>query len=281
MLGGGLLPGKLTVVLGASGIGKTQLGIQFAHRGRLEEGQTGLIFDMTARGDSQNHADYARRLCHWELQEGSANGAVDLDRAWDSLAGRCDYLRVFDRAGRRVTARDLSEDDWHSWKKEQVRKLDRVIEFFYSNFAAGVRRCVIDGIEPTDTASNSIQFETFEYIYQQILHKDYDWLARDLFRAKFLANRSAVDRHAYDHRNIGCLMLCTSHEVLLDQLIDRPIQSGDVLSNANTIILMGKTRQGNQVGRALQIAKHRGSVCDESVRPFQIASTGIELLPIV
>ncbi len=31
MLGGGLLPGTLTVVLGATGIGKTQLGISFAN----------------------------------------------------------------------------------------------------------------------------------------------------------------------------------------------------------------------------------------------------------
>ena len=32
-LGGGLIPGTLTVVVGASGIGKTQLGLQFAHAG--------------------------------------------------------------------------------------------------------------------------------------------------------------------------------------------------------------------------------------------------------
>ena len=32
-LGGGLLPGTLTVVVGASGIGKTQLGLQFARAG--------------------------------------------------------------------------------------------------------------------------------------------------------------------------------------------------------------------------------------------------------
>jgi len=30
LLGGGLLPGRLAVVVGATGIGKTQLGLQFA-----------------------------------------------------------------------------------------------------------------------------------------------------------------------------------------------------------------------------------------------------------
>ena len=33
MLGGGLLPGTLTVVYGATGIGKTHLGLTFAHHG--------------------------------------------------------------------------------------------------------------------------------------------------------------------------------------------------------------------------------------------------------
>ena len=33
LLGGGLMPGTLTVVVGASGIGKTQLGLQFAAAG--------------------------------------------------------------------------------------------------------------------------------------------------------------------------------------------------------------------------------------------------------
>ena len=34
MLGGGLLPGTLTVVYGATGIGKTHLGLTFADHGR-------------------------------------------------------------------------------------------------------------------------------------------------------------------------------------------------------------------------------------------------------
>jgi KaiC/GvpD/RAD55 family RecA-like ATPase len=49
------------------------------------------------------------------------------------------------------------------------------------------------------------------------------------------------------------------------------------LSNANTIILMGKTREGNRMGRALHVAKHRGSACDESIVPFQISETGLIL----
>ncbi len=51
-LGGGLIPGTLTVVVGATGIGKTQLGLQFLSTSSTDE-RRGVIFDMTARGDSQ------------------------------------------------------------------------------------------------------------------------------------------------------------------------------------------------------------------------------------
>jgi len=81
----------------------------------------------------------------------------------------------------------------------------------------------------------------------------------------------------YDHRDVGCVLLYTTHEVMLDDLLERPLESGDVLSNANTIILMGKVREGNRMGRALHVAKHRGSACDDSIVPFEITSTGMQL----
>jgi hypothetical protein len=60
-------------------------------------------------------------------------------------------------------------------------------------------------------------------------------------------------------------------------LISRPIQSGDVLSNATTIILMGKVRNGNSIGRALCVAKHRGSACEDAILPFHINDMGVQL----
>ena len=39
MLGGGLLPGTLSVVYGATGIGKTHLGLTFANHGRAADGR--------------------------------------------------------------------------------------------------------------------------------------------------------------------------------------------------------------------------------------------------
>lgn len=276
LLGGGLLPGTLTVVLGATGIGKTQLGLQFAAQGAREEGERGILFDLTARGDSQQHEEYARRLCGWALRA-FPDEALSPAAVFDPSRIRSDCARPFAGAGRRVTTGELTEDERRAWKAAHNRKLQQTIAFFYGNFAQGVRRCVIDGIEPADRPVDSFQLELFEYIYQQILHKEADWVARDLFRAQYRKNEEAVRRHAYDHRRIGCLLLCTTHDVMLDALLSRPLQSGDVLSNANTIILMGKTRDGARLGRALCVAKHRGSACDEAIVPFEITADGLQL----
>ena len=277
LLGGGLLPGTLTVVVGATGIGKTQLGLQFAHAGLHQEGENGVVFDMTARGDTQNHADYAQRLFSWELRDKPIGENIHPEQMWDREAARFDSMHVFNRAGRRVTISDMEFDDWKAWKVDLSKKINEAIAFFYGNFVHGVRRCVIDGVEPTDKPSDSFQFHMFEYVYHQILRKEADWVARDLFRVQFRKNAEQVEQHMYDHSRVGCLLLYTCHEMMMDELLSRHIESGDVLSNANTIILMGKYRDGMKMGRALSVAKHRGSACDESVVPFQITETGLTL----
>ncbi|MFP6763626.1 MAG: ATPase domain-containing protein [Planctomycetaceae bacterium] len=277
LLGGGLLPGKLTVVVGATGIGKTQLGIQFAHAGQAQEGEPGIIFDMTARGDTQGHADYAERLFNWSLREKSAGEMIHTDEVFDRTSARFDAIHIFNHAGRRVTISDMQLDDWKAWKIDLQQRIQEAIAYFYGNFVHGVRRCVIDGVEPASRPSDSFQFHMFEYIYHQILHKDADWVARDLFRAQFRQHEQQVLQHLYDHSQVACLLLYTCHEMMLDEMIERRIDSGDVLSNANTIILMGKTRTGMQVGRALHVAKHRGSAVDESIVPFEICADGLQL----
>jgi len=277
LLGGGLLPGTLTVVAGATGIGKTQLGIQFSHQGKRQEGEPGIIFDMTSRGDSQNQDEYARRLFDWNIRPLLEDAGIDPTQVWNRDLARRDYLHIFQRTGRRVTRNDLEFDDWKAWKVELARKLLTAIWFFYGNFVHGARRCVIDGVEPTDKPSESFQFDLFDYIYHQILRKESDWVARDLFREHFRANSEAVMQHLYDHKQLGCVLLYTTHEVMLDDLLGRPLDSGDVLSNANTIILMGKTREGTRMGRALHVAKHRGSACDDSIVPFEVTESGLKL----
>lgn len=280
LLGGGLIPGTLTVVVGATGIGKTQFGLQYAHAGGEQDGQRGVLFDCSSRGDSQSHADYARRMFAWELAAADAGKAVDVDSVFANGGTRiahATYLHLFDYHGRRVTRRDLEWDEWRNWQAELNSRLRAAIAFLYGNFVHGVRRVVVDGIEPADRPGESIQFSLFEYIYHQILRKDPEWVARDLFREAYLRHAEEAARRTYDPASIGCLLLYTSHETMLDDLISRPLDEGDSLSNANTLIYMGKVRDGNRLGRGLNIAKHRGSACDERIVEYRIESGGLRI----
>lgn len=277
LLGGGLVPGALTVVVGSTGIGKTQFGLQFARAGLAQEGREGIIFDMTARGDSQNHADYARRMFGWQLDEIAPVEHVELDGFYSPQRRDGQYLHVFDHRGRRVTRRDLDFDAWRDWQAEVTRRLNASIAFFYGNFVRGVRRAVIDGIEPVDRAADSVQIEMFDYVYHQILRKDPEWVARDLFRQHYREHAAEAAAHLYDPRQIGCLLLYTAHETTLEALVERPLDEGDLLANANTIIYMGKIREGTWFRRAMYVAKHRGSACTDELIPYRIAEDGLHL----
>jgi KaiC/GvpD/RAD55 family RecA-like ATPase len=275
-LGGGLLPGTLTVLAGATGAGKTQLGLRWADAGHRAEGRRGVICDLTSRGDAQNHAGYARDQFGWEVAEFPAGDPIDLDRVWDLERPIGDYYHPFSRTGRRVTRHDLEPDDWHAWKTDLARVLRTSVGFFYEHFIRGTRRVIVDGIEPTERFSDSIQFEFFEYLYHQVLRKEDEWAARELFRERFRANEPRVQAHRYDRQAIGCLYLYTTPHILLDDLMAEPIGEGDIFSNANTIILMGRTRETGRLGRALYVAKHRGSACGDEIRPYRITDKGIE-----
>ena len=238
-----------------------------------------MIFDLSARGDSQSHVEYAERMFHWQMTVADSQAAPDLSKFFESPDGDRDYLHVFDYAGRRVTRRDLDFDDWQEWQGELNTKLRTAIAFLYGNFIRGCRRVVVDGVEPSDRPGESIQFNLFEYVYHQILRKDPDWVARDLFREAFRRNQDAAAAHTYDRSQISCLLLCTSHESMLDDLISRGIDEGDVLSNANTVIYLGKLRDGHRIYRGLYIAKHRGSACSEEICTYSIDDAGVQIEP--
>ena len=278
LLGGGLLPGTLTVVVGATGAGKTQLGLQFCRAALThQEAAPGIILDVSARGDSQCHRQYAKRMFDWNLEAGDPQASPQLDQFFDDETVTADYLHLFDHQGRRVTRRDVDWDDWRDWQKALNQRLRTGIGFLYGNFVRGCRRLVVDGVEPVARPHESIQLNLFEYIYHQVIRKDPEWVARDLFREKYRAHAEAAARHRYDPSAIGCLLLYTSSEVMLDDLISRPLDEGDALSNANTLIYMGKTREGRHIGRALYVAKHRGSACADRVVPYTIGDAGLRM----
>ncbi|HEX3725985.1 MAG TPA: ATPase domain-containing protein [Pirellulales bacterium] len=275
-LGGGLIPGTLTVVVGATGIGKTQLGLQFLRAGQDQEGREGVVFDMSARIDSQNHAAYAARMFGWELVN-HPHESFSAAEFFDAKRAMGNYLHVFEHSGRRVTEREIGFDAWHDWQAELARKLETTLDFLYGNFVRGARRVVIDGIEPVARPSDSIQFELFEYVYHQVLRKDSAWVARDLFRQSYREHAATIDSNAYDFPAIGAVLLSTSHETMLDAIIQRPLVDGDVLATANTLIYMGKVRDGDRLARGLFIAKHRGSACSDDIHRYLIDDHGIRL----
>ncbi len=276
-MGGGLLPGTLTVLAGATGIGKTQFGVQFSQAGLAQEGRRGIIFDMACRGDAQSHGDYARRMFEWELHQADPARAPGAEGFFDRERKQPDYLHVFDYHGRRVTRRDLGFEAWQDWQVELAKKLEVTIAFFYGNFIRGVRRAVVDGVEPAERATESIQFDLFEYVYHQILRKDAEWVARDLFRQHYRANAAQVEAAAYDPAQVACLLLYTTPETMLEELIVRKLDEGDLLSNANTLIYLGRVREGNKLGRAMYIAKHRGSACTDEIVPYTIDDRGVRV----
>lgn len=106
-LGGGLIPGTLTVVMGATGIGKTQLALSYCNAGRQQEGTRGIIYDLTTRGDCQNQPEYAQRIHNWTIRTRKLIDRLDPSVVWNATDIRSDYLHVFNRGGRRVTIGDM------------------------------------------------------------------------------------------------------------------------------------------------------------------------------
>ena len=150
MLGGGLLPGTLTVVYGATGIGKTHLGLAFGHHGVRADGAAGIVFDMNVRGDSQQHHAYAVRLHQWDLKRWT-HSVLPMAHPYPPTeqmeAFYCDALPwVGKLRDYQVATSDGLEFDWN-WKAQYNQTLYAVRPFVYFHLGAGSRRIVVDGKE--------------------------------------------------------------------------------------------------------------------------------------
>lgn len=279
MLGGGLLPGTLTVVYGATGIGKTHLGLTFAVNGDRYEGTRGVIFDVTARGDSQRHDEYAKRLFGWELQKWDHAIRPGQHDPYPSLPAleKMRYCHEFDYGGRlteyqviKPEGREFRRD----WLAAYAQRWRMVLPFFYFHFATGVRRVVVDGVDPTESPHESVQLHTFDEIYRKIIHQDGEVLGMEILIPVW-RHRDFIEAKRYDHREVATLLLVTTQETMLEDLIARKIGEGDIGASANTILVMGKRIEGGGVGRALYVAKHRGSACSTEITAFTITDRGL------
>jgi KaiC/GvpD/RAD55 family RecA-like ATPase len=277
LLGGGLLPGTLTVVYGATGIGKTHLGLGFAHHGRQAEGSPGLLFDMNGRGDSQQHHEYAARLYGWALGRWTHTvtpmsppypAAEQMDAFYCDALPWVGKLRDY-----QVPSGDGFELDW-SWKASYNHALYTVRPFVYFHLGAGSRRIVVDGVEPMDVPGDYIQPLIFDELYRKVIHRDSDTLGMEICLPVW-KHREFIDAHRYEHAEVTTLLLVTTEERQLEHLIARKVAAGDVGAVANTILVMGSERVGNRLGRFVCVVKHRGSAMSDEIVEYRVGEQGI------
>lgn len=281
LLGGGLLPGTLTVVYGATGIGKTHLGLAFAQQGLAQEAAPGILFDMNGRVDSQQHREYAERLFDWRLSPWKYEPAPWAPALPDFEAvaamAYCDEYNHTGRVADVQEGRDGSREFSWSWKAAHNREFRRILPFFYFHFCLGCRRVVVDGLEPAGRGVESLQYHLFYEIYAQAIHRDFDVAAAEILIPVW-KYRDFIQQRSYPHERIATLLLVTTEETTINDLIARRVTEGDPGALANTILLMGKTIHGGRVGRCFHVAKHRGSSCSDELAEYRIGDGGIEFV---
>jgi KaiC len=275
MLGGGFLPGSMVMIVGATGVGKTQLGMSFIHQGLANEGSRGAIIDLSSRGDSQGHSSYYQRLFGQPLLVAADDSPTQ--RSSLSRSRPADLLAFLGYSGRRVFRNQMDGDQWHSWQSEMNRRTPQLFRYVYQHLVSGTRRFVVDGIEPSDHSGDSLQLDLVELIYHRMLRTEHDWLAREVLRESFRSNSEQVAELAYSHEEAVGMILVTTTESMLDRLIAQPLANGDLAAGANTVILLGRRFDADQMQRGLFIAKHRGSYCDQRVVQFDIDEQGMKM----
>jgi hypothetical protein len=90
-------------------------------------------------------------------------------------------------------------------------------------------------------------------------------------------HRDFIDAHTYDHTQLTTMLLVTTEETRLEDLLGRKVATGDIGATANTILVMGSERVGNRVARLLSVVKHRGSAMSDEIAEYRIGAGGIEL----
>lgn len=273
-LGGGLLAGSLTMIIGATGVGKTQLSTHFAQAGIGQEGYPGTTIDLSSRGDSQNHSGYNERMFGRPLSVADPSSGSLADPFGDRPE---DLLPFLGYKGRRVLRSQMDVDTWHAWQSELNRRMPQLYRFVYRHLVHGTRRFIVDGIEPQDASSDSLQLDLLEMIYHRMLRQEHDWLAREVLRQEFRENESRVAQAKYNHGESAAMVLVTTKHAMLEQLMTEALDDGDLIAGANTVIYLGRQLAEGRMSRAMFIAKHRGSYADANIIPFEIDDRGIVL----
>jgi KaiC/GvpD/RAD55 family RecA-like ATPase len=273
LLGGGIRPGSLAIIAGATGAGKSLLALQWAQAA----GQPpGVLFDLSARGDTQQHDSYARQRHNWATEiENLDASLLNPDSIWQRPSG-CISMPFRQSSASQVIRDQVDDLAWDALQADRSRLAQKTALYLYSHLIRGVTRFVVDGVEPANLPAQSIQYQYFQDLYQRVIRQPHDWAAREALRERFHALRDRVAAHPYNPASVSCLFVATLPEIMIDDLIARPIPLGDLLADASTIIYVGRYRLGSSVGRAIYVAKHRGSQCEETILPFRITERSFE-----
>src|SRR5437773_2328288 len=118
------------------------------------------------------------------------------------------------------------EFDWN-WKAAYNHALYTVRPFVYFHCAAGTRRVVVDGVEPMDTPADSIQCFIFDELYRKTIHRDAETLGMEICLPVW-KHREFIDAHLYDHTALTTVLLVTTEEPRLEDLLARQVASGAI-----------------------------------------------------
>ena len=77
--------------------------------------------------------------------------------------------------------------------------------------------------------------------------------------------------------SITTLLLVTTEETRLEDLLARKVATGDIGATANTIVVMGSERLGSRLARMLCVVKHRGSGMSDEIVEYRITERGFEM----
>src|ERR1043166_822493 len=91
-------------------------------------------------------------------------------------------------------------------------------------------------------------------------------------------HREFIDAHRYDHTTITTLLLVTTEETRLEDLLARKVATGDIGATANTIVVLGSERVDNRLSRMLCVVKHRGSAMSDEIVEYRVDARGIEIV---
>jgi hypothetical protein len=128
-----------------------------------------------------------------------------------------------------------------------------------------------------DVPGDYIQPFLFDELYRKVIHRDSETLGMEICLPVW-KHREFIDSHRYDHSTVTSMLLVTTEETRLEDLIARKVASGDIGAVANTILVMGSERVGNRLGRFLCVVKHRGSAKSDEIAEYRVTGRGIEFV---